>query len=196
LAKKGKTALILEAITPEQNIQYGLKVEALISNEMRYIVNKYLFKYKKAVFDTFGWDKDDLLQHIRFVLWKGVATFNTEKKCKIETYCSTMLYYAFLNISKKCKTYKHSLSKLYCPEEMFDTEEMIFYETGEDWVRYAQSFKVLMSTLTENEQKVMVRYLIHGETTTEISKQTKIKKTEVIHALKGIKCKLNQYLGD
>jgi len=196
LAKKGKTALILEAITPDQNIKYGIKVEHLIQNEMKYIVNKYIYKYRKAVFDTFGWDTDDLLQQVRLVLWKGVATFDTSKKAKIETYCSTMLYYAFLNISKKCKTYKHSLSKLYCPEEMFESEELIFYETGEDWVRYAQSFKVLMNTLTDNEQKVIVRYLVHGESTIDISKQTKIKKTEVIYILKNIKIKLTQYLGD
>jgi RNA polymerase sigma factor (sigma-70 family) len=193
--KLSKTNEILINLTREESDAVGVKVEALIKKEMAYIVNQYIVKYNHAVADTFGWDRDDLLQNIRMAMWKGVATFNPDYGFKIETYLSSILSKTFSNISRQCKTQKHSRTKLYCPENFYESEEIIFRETGEDWVRYAQSFAVLMGTLNRKEQKVMVRYLIHGETTSEISEKSKIKKTEVVKILKEIKEKIKNFMG-
>lgn len=194
MAKVSKTKQRILSLSREEANQVGLKVEALMKKELAYIVNKYVTQYQQAAFETFGWERDDILQHIRVALWKGVATFNPDFGFKIETYLSSILDKTFLNLSRKCKTKKHSLTKLYCPENFYESEETIFQETGEDWVRYAQSFSVLVGSLNQKENKIMVRYLVYGESTNEISKNTKIKKTEVIKLLKNIKSQLQNFM--
>lgn len=190
--KYGKIDTKLMNLSTEESNKIGLEVERLIKDEMSYIVNDYISKYRHACADTFGWDRDDLMQHIRESLWRGVATFNPNYGYKIETYLSSILKKSFLNLSRKCKTKKHSLTKLYCPEDLYESGEMIFNETGEDWVRYSQNFSVIVGKMNSKEQKIMVRYLVYNETVEKIAKSTKFKKTEIVRCLKSIKATLKE----
>lgn len=189
-----KTKDRLLSLTKEESDLIGIEVERLVKNEMSYIVNLYINKYKKAVFDTFGWEKDDLLQHIRIVMWKGVATFDPEMKFKMTTYLSKMLYYQMGNLSKACQNKKNSNSKLYCPGELFDSEEIIDYDSAEDWAIYSRKFKVLLTKLSKRDMKVLVSHLVYGHSMADMETKYGFKKTEIVASLKRIKEKMEIYI--
>ncbi len=189
-----KTKNKLLSLTDKEKYEIGIEMERLINNELSYIVNRHINSYKKAACDTFGWDRDDLLQYVRESVWKGLATFDRSLGYKVETYICSILSRSFFNLSKKCKTKKHSMTKMFCPDELFETEEMMFHDTGEDWVRYGQSFGVLLGNMEVKEQKIMVLYLVHGKDITEMSEELKIKRTEVVRNIKTLKQKIKIFM--
>lgn len=189
-----KTRDVLLSLSEEEKNRIGLEVERLMRNEMSYIVNKYINRYKKAAFETFGWEKDDLSQHIRIVMWKGVATFDESKNFKMTTYLSKMLYYQMGNFSKACQNKKNSQSKLYCPGELFDSEEIIDQNSAEDWAVYQKKFKVLLTKLSKKDLKVLVSHLHYGHSMQEMEEKLGFKKTEIVSSLKRIKEKMEIYL--
>lgn len=193
--KRNKTKTRLLSLSEEEKNEVGLQVELAMKKEMAYLVNLLVRNYEKAVAETFGWDREDLMQYVRISLWKGLATFDASLGYRRITYLSNILNKDFLNLSKKCKTKKHSLSKLYCPEELFAVEEIIFKETGEDWVRYAQSFSILLGSVNRLEQKIMVRYLIYGDNVEELCVSMKLKRSEVIGIIKDIKERVSIVMG-
>jgi RNA polymerase sigma factor (sigma-70 family) len=189
-----KTKDALMSLSPEESSAVGLEVERLIKNEMSYIVNRYLNKYKAAAFSTFGWEKEDLLQHIRIILWKGVVTFDASMNFKMTTYLSKILYYQMGNFSKTCQNKKNSQSKLYCPSVLFESEEIIDFNSAEDWAVYSRKFKVLLTKLSKKDMKILVSYLIYGHSISDMETKLNIKKPEVVAALKRIKEKMDVYL--
>jgi DNA-directed RNA polymerase specialized sigma24 family protein len=192
--KRDKTKKVLLSLTREQANEIGIRVEALIKSDLNYIVNKYVRQYQVAAEDTFGWTKDDLMQHIRIILWKGLATFDESKKFKVTTYLSTILYYQMGNFSKACQSTKNSSSKLYCPETIYPNEDMVDHQTAEDWYSYAQSFGILMGKINELEKQVLVCHLINGDSLVEMEKKIKSPRSEIISVIKGLKQKINDHL--
>lgn len=190
---RNKTKNVLLALSELETNRIGMEVERLIKNEMSFIVNKYVYKYKNATFETFGWDTDDLLQHIRVLMWRGVATFNPERKLKMTTYLSSILYYQMGNLSKKISSKKNSQSKLYCPEIFYDSEEMIDFTTAEDWLLYAKKFEHLVGRLTDLETKVLVMHLIYGHTLDEMEEKLTVKRIDLIKSIKVIKVKMENF---
>jgi DNA-directed RNA polymerase specialized sigma24 family protein len=190
---RNKTKNVLLALSEVETNRIGIEVERLIKNEMSFIVNKYVYKYKNATFETFGWDTDDLLQHIRVLMWRGVATFNPERKLKMTTYLSSILYYQMGNLSKKISSKKNSQSKLYCPEVFYDSEEMIDFTTAEDWLLYARKFEHLVGRLTDLETKVLVMHLIYGHTLDEMEEKLSVKRVDLIKSIKVIKVKMENF---
>ena len=195
MSKEGKVYQLLHSISDERKEELGLKVEAYIKNELSYIVNKYCIRYSYAVQATFGWDQDDLMQYIRMSLWKGVATFDATKKAKEVTYLSRILEYAFANLAKKCKTKKHSLSKLHFPDQMFITEEITIDETAEDWLQYMRSFAAIKDSVTKQEMKVLVKHLLMDQDLMEIAEELKIKRADVVKIIKQLRSKMELTLG-
>lgn len=193
--KRTKTNDKLLSLTKEESDKIGVEVVRLMDNEMSYLVNKYMFRYRNATSSTFGWTDDDLRQHIMIILWKGVATFDPTKKVKMTTYLSTILYYQMGNLSKRCQNDKNSLSKLYCPEDLYDSEETIDPNSTEDWSAYAQNFSILMERMSTLETKVLVSHLLRGESITRMQKSFKVKRPELISAIKSLKEKMEYYLG-
>jgi RNA polymerase sigma factor (sigma-70 family) len=189
-----KTKDALLSLSEEESNQAGLEVERLIKGEMSYIVNKYLNQYKRAAFETFGWDKDDLMQHIRIIMWKGVVTFEADRGFKVTTYLSKMLYYQMGNFSKTCQNKKNSQSKLYCPGELFSSEEIIDFNSAEDWAIYAKKFKVILTKIGKKDRKILIAHLIYGFSIAEMEEKLSIKKNEVVASLKRIKEKMEIYL--
>ena len=168
MSKEGKIYQLLRAIPDGKREELGLKVEALIKGDLSFIVNKYRMRYSYATQATFGWDEDDLMQYIRMALWKGVATYDPTKRAKETTYLSRILEYAFANLAKKCNTKKHSLSKLYFPDQMFITEELTIDETAEDWLQYARSFAAIKDQITKSEMSAFATKLHDGDYVTEL----------------------------
>lgn len=189
-----KTRDALLALTEEESNKVGIEVERLIKDEMSYIVNKYVNQYKRAAFETFGWEKDDLFQHIRIILWKGVVTFEPNKGFKMTTYLSKMLYYQMGNFSKTCQNKKNSQSKLYCPGELFAADEIIDFNSAEDWAIYTKQFKILLTKLGKKDMKVLVSHLAYGHSIAEMEEKLKIKKSEIVASLKRIKEKMEIHL--
>lgn len=192
--KRNKTRNVLLSLSEEEKNNIGLEVERLIKNEMSYIVNSYVKKYKHATAETFGWETDDLMQHIRIILWKGVATFKPEMNFKITTYLSKMLYYQMGNLSKTCQSEKNSQTKLFFPGELFESEEIIDFNSAEDWALYARKFKHVLTKLSKKDMKIIVCHLVYGFSIQEIEQKTNFSKQEIVSSIKRIKEKMEQNL--
>ena len=195
MSKEGKIYKLLHSIPDVKREELGLKVESLISRELSYIVNRYISRYTYAVKNTFGWDEDDLLQYIRLALWKGVATYDPTKKAKEVTYLSRILEYAFANLAKKCNTKKHSLSKLYFPDQIFITEELTIDETAEDWLQYMRSFSAIKDKISKVEMKILVKHLLMDQDIKDIANDLDLKRSDVISIIKNIRSKMELTLG-
>jgi RNA polymerase sigma factor (sigma-70 family) len=189
-----KTKDALLSLSAEESNLVGIEVERLIKDEMSYIVNHYINKYRRAAFETFGWEKEDLLQHIRIILWKGVVTFDPSRNFKMTTYLSRMLYYQMGNFSKTCQNKKNSQSKLYCPGILFDSEEIIDLNSAEDWALYVRKFKIILTKLSKKDMKILVSHLAYGHSISEMEEKFGFKKSEIVASLKRIKEKMENYL--
>jgi len=195
MSKEGKIYKLLHSISNEKKEELGFKMESLIKGDLAYIVNKYIVRYSYAVKATFGWDEDDLMQYIRMALWKGVATYDPTKRAKEVTYLSRILDYAFANLAKKCNTKKHSLSKLYFPDQLFITEDLTIDETAEDWLQYAKSFSAIKDQITKKEMKVLVKHLLMDQDIMEIAESLSLKRSDVIKIIKNLRDKMELTLG-
>jgi DNA-directed RNA polymerase specialized sigma subunit len=194
--KRTKTKDALLLVSKEDMDDIGLTVKNLMEDEMSFLVNKYIYKYKNATASTFGWTEDDLRQHIMIILWKGVVTYNPDKNVKLTTYLSTILYYQMGNLSKSCQNKKNSMSKLYCPDDLYDSEEITIFENAEDWSIYSQQFKILMDKMTKGEMKVLVHHLLKDQSISKMQKSLKMNRVDIISNLKSLKSKMEYYLGD
>ena len=194
--KRTKTKDKLQSIPKEEMDRLGLEVERLMNNEMSYLVKKYFYKYRNATASTFGWTDEDLKQHIMIILWKGVATYDESKNAKMTTYLSKILFYQMANLSKKCQSLKSSKTKMYCPEDLYDSELTTDFTTSEDWTLYSQQFEILMDRMTKLETKVLLSHLMNGESITQMQKKLKVKRPELIGAIKSLKEKMDLYLGE
>lgn len=194
--KRTKTKDKLLKISKERMDEIGIEVDRLMKNEMKYLTNKYIFKYRNSTASVFGWNEDDLRQHIMIILWKGVATFDKTKKVALTTYLSTILYYQMGNLSKSCQNQKNSMSKMYCPEDLYDSEFTTDFSSSEDWLRYSQQFSILMDRMNSLEKKVLVSHLLRDESITQMQKRLKIPRPNIVSSLKSLKDKMESILGD
>lgn len=190
---RNKTRNVLLSLSDSERDRLGLETERLIQNEMSFIVNKYIYDYKHAAATTLGWDSDDLLQYIRLVLYRGVVTYSAEKNVKMTSYLSAILYYQMGNLSIKIQNKKNSNSKLYCPEVLYEVDEMIDYTSAEDWMNYAYKFKDAIDILTNIEKKLLVYHLIYGYSLKELEDKIKEPRIEIIKALKNLKYKIEDW---
>lgn len=188
--QRNKTRNVLLSLSDEERDRLGLETERLIKNEMSYIVNQYVYRYQQAALNTFGWDRDDLLQYIRMVLYKGVVTFTPDKNVKITSYLSAILYYQMGNLSTKIQNKKNSNSKLYCPEVFYESDEMIDFTTAEDWLLYAKKFEGILDRLNKSEKKILIYHLIYGHTLGQIEEKLLIPRSEIVKSLKTLKKKI------
>lgn len=187
---RNKTRTVLSSLSDEERDRLGLETERLIKNEMSYIVNHYIYRYQHAAANTFGWDKDDLLQHIRMILYTGVVTYSPDKKVKMTSYLSTILYYQMGNLSIKIQNKKNSNSKIVYMDVMYESEDMIDYTTSEDWLCYARKFESVIDKLTPNEQKLLVYHLIYGHSLSELEDKIQASRLEIVRAIKTLKHKI------
>lgn len=187
---RDKTRIALSSLSNEERDRLGLETERLIKNEMSYIVNSYIYRYQHAAANTLGWDKDDLLQYIRMVLYTGVVTFSPDKQVKMTSYLSTILWYQMGNLSIKIQNKKNSNSKMVFVETLYESEDMIDFTTSEDWLIYARKFERIIDRLTSVEQKLLVYHLIYGHTIGELEEKTGASKIEIVKALKTLKVKI------
>lgn len=194
--KRNRTVTVLMSLTRQQSNELGLQVEKLIKNEMSYIVNKYVRQYRSAAQETFGWTTDDLMQHIRFIMFRGMATFDVSKGFKITTYLSTILYYQMGNFSKACQSNKNANSKLYCPETLHPSEETTTKETAEDWYSYMETFKLLMGKLSEKEKRILYLHLVDDHSITEMEAETKLPRAEIVSIIKTLKLKISEHMSE
>lgn len=194
--KRTKTKDKLLSFSAEERDKLGIEVARMMDNEMSYLVNKYMGKYRSSTASTFGWTDDDLRQHIMIILWKGAATFDPKKKVKMTTYLSTMLYYQMGNLSKSIQNDKNSNSKLYCSDDLYDNEFTTDLNNAEEWNIYSQQFKILMDKMSKVEQKILISHLLSGESITQMQKKLKMQRSDIIASIKSLKGKMEYYLGE
>ena len=194
--KISKTDEIVLSLSREEANRIGLEVERLIENEMSYIVNKYIRSYANACKDTFGWDEEDLLQHMRILMWKGVATYQEGKNAKMTTYLSSILGYRMANLSKRIKRKKHQMCKLSFFDELAETDETTEFDTPEHWMKYAERFRVLVDRMNKIEEQVLVCHLIEDMSLKQMEKKLSVRRPLLVSALKTLKEKMQTYMGE
>jgi DNA-directed RNA polymerase specialized sigma24 family protein len=187
----GKTEAKIKSLSRDESNAIGLKIEELIRGDMSYIVNKYIRKYKTSAYDVFGWTPEDLLQQIRIVMWKGLATFQPEKKFKITTYLSVILLNYFLSLSKKCRSNKNAKAKLYCVEEVYETvEEPSEHIDAEMLLDAQQNTQYFMDKLTLVERFVMPFFEDEPISISALANKSGLSKKESGRIIQSIKRKL------
>ena len=163
-----------------------------MSGEMKYLVCSFTRSCQHLVKDTFGWETEDLEQYMLTTLWKGLATYDKDKKIKKVTYLSVIFRNSMSNLIKSCNRDKRKYTRLSCSpdhESIFESEGDI---GGEEWMSYQTSFKTVVDALSDKERKIMAYHLAYGMGISEICKKTKLKKTEVVSIIKDIKEKIDE----
>jgi len=170
-----------------------------MKDDMSFIVNKNMNDYRSSVKSVLGWEDEDLRQHIRILLWKGVVTFDESLGFKITSYLSTILYRGMSNISKACKTKKAEFSKMHLVEDLDPQVEVGEFSnafgSSEDWMDYSQQFSVLMGSVNKEEMRVLIAHLIHGNTLGQMQKKFGMSRTDVIRIIKNIQEKMERHFG-
>lgn len=192
--KPGKTQEILLNLPRERADEIGRQVEVHLRTDMAYIVNRYVKSYRTAVSNTFGWTEEDLVQQVRIVFWKGLATYKPEKQFKITTYLSAILHNYFNSLYKKCRSLRNSRTKLLCVENIYETDASVTLEGADDWYDYARSFNYFMDKLSEIETTILNLKLTRGDSIAAISEKLEMPKHQVVAIEKAIKSKISQHL--
>lgn len=187
---RNKTIKRLQALSEEEKNRLGNELDRLLKKEMSYIVNYYVCNYSTAAKEVLGWDKEDLLQHIRIILWKGIVTFNPSTGFKVTSYLSKILYYQMGNLSKKIQSKKNVNLKIIFPDEIYETKENVEAYFGEDWISYMMKFQNICNTLNDVEKKVLVSHLIYDISIEDIMIKYSLKRIDVIKALREIKLRV------
>jgi len=159
----GRTNDKLKGLTTKQADEIGVEVDRLMGDELDYVVNMYVCKYRNAVRETLGWTKEDLEQEIRVALWKGLATFDKSRAVKVTTYLSATLHNLFANIAKTCKAAKNHGAQLSKEAFLLPSQEPSDPFDAECWSEYIRRFDLLMENLTPGEVYVM-RYVLLNDT--------------------------------
>lgn len=168
----GKIQNALNSLTPERNREIGKEIEAVLKDELSYIVNKYIRAYSYAVYDTFGWTPEDLMQNVRVLLWKGLATFSDAANVKKTTYLNAILRNYFLTVSKKCKSKRNSQAKLTSVGEVYDDFEERMEEATDTIIASmtAETYKKFVQTLHPFEAEVFDLCFLIGHEPMEVAK--------------------------
>lgn len=188
--KKSKVAKAIAALSREESDRIGMEVAIAMKTDLKFLVYSYSRSCSHLVKDTFGWEQEDLEQHMMEVLWKGLATYDESKRIKKTTYLSVIFKNSMANLIKACNRDKRRLTRLYCPEIMVEDSEQSAQLTGEDWVSYQSTFSSVIGHLSEREKKVMAYHLAYGMSISDICRKTRITKVEVVSIIKMIKDKM------
>lgn len=213
---EGKTQKALKALTREQANALGERIEHLLANEMQYITSWYVKRYKNAALAALGWSEDDLTQNIRIQIWKGLATFDSSKKFKLETYLSSILEKYFASLAKRCRSaFKHKLVSMNdMIGDTYDSHIVGHEESDITWIRdqlyriqYAseskgpedlvyQSKRVeeFFKRLTDLELLILQEHVIGGKSLPTIAKETNTPLNRVTRTIKDVRIELRHYL--
>lgn len=195
MGEGGKIHRATSSLTEQQRQEIGLEIERLIKNEMSFIVQKYIREYWYALYDTFGWTKEDILQLIRIRLWRGLATFDETKKFKKTTYCSAILFNYFLTLSKRCKSKKNALSKLLPVEKIYDSmDETTDGDEVHNNIYREESYEYFISKLSPFEIKVFRLYFLTSETPETIIIKTMASPKKINDTIKYLRTTLESHL--
>jgi len=158
---------------------------------MSYIVNKYVRQFSGVAYDVFGLTRDDLYQNVRIAFWRGLATFDPSRNCKVTTYLSVILFHYFMSFSKKCKSSKNCKAKLYPVEELFEKyDESKQPPSAQDQVHWDESVSYLLEKLSDKEKSILKYYANEESGISQISSETGIPKAQVAKTIKNIRIKV------
>lgn len=187
-----------------------------MSDKMKYITTWYANKYQSNAVALFGWTRDDLMQNIRVVMWKGLATFDASKKFKVETYLSKILEHYFANLAKRCRVAQkyrspNSFDMSFDDEEKFSSHDHVYrnqftseIKAPDAVLQDSRSVQRFLGRLTDFEFKVL-ELSIYGEdgeagrpratyNTAQIAKKLNVPRNQVSQALKSLRIELKHHL--
>lgn len=196
MKKRTKTKDKILSLSQEESDLIGIKVYHLMKNDLNYIVNKYALSYKNCCKNILGWEREDIMQHIAEILWKGVATFDESKNFKLTTYLSAILYYQMANLSKSLQKKKRYTNTVLTEETLKMAEEAVDEATTEDWVQHRAKFKILLGNISKKETNVLILHLLNGFNIEEMKKELKLPRVEIVSILKNINEKIKTSLGE
>lgn len=188
---------------------------------MQYITNRYINKYNVAVSAALGWTKEDLLQNIRIAMWKGIATFDSSKKFKVETYLSSILENYFNSLAKRCRSsFKHKMihidtrhrnqdpkqldtqmgstdsnrTETWLREQTYRKQFIVDPEQPDALLARAKSARGFMERLTELEALVLEEHVVNGKSIPSLAKDLGKPRNQITRTVKSIRIELKHHL--
>jgi RNA polymerase sigma factor (sigma-70 family) len=182
----GKTSRKLKRISPVRLEAIGLQIESLLAGEMKSVSRFYVGKYHPMLRETLGYTAEDILQEIRIVIWRGIATYNP-KMSKLKTYLCNLLRRRFHNLAIRKNRKKRG--RLIPVEKLSQDQQPVDQHNNETWLDYLEQFQNIVDTLDKSEMNVL-KWHLKGYTLDEICRKTNQRRVNVIKNLKTIKTRM------
>lgn len=198
---------MLLSLTEEQKTAIGLRIEELLQNEMRYIANFYISRYRAATAASLGWSKEDLTQSVKIALWKGLATFDSSKNFKVETYLSSILRKYFASLAKRCRSAKKNrvlhiedcvrgeLDDSASAQDHLMANHPKSEENRPDDLAHKQtSIERFTSKLSDLELKVLEAHVVKGRSIPVVAKDLNLPRNQITKTVKALRIELKHHL--
>ncbi len=127
--------------TPQQKTNLSNQIEQLLGGELKQTAQYYIKKYQVTFERKLGLDEDDLMNHIREHIWKGLLTWSPSKGANQKTYLNTVISRAFATLYERSTARKHGLLEYHADlSATGDAECFESRETGEALMLRRQEF--------------------------------------------------------
>lgn len=171
--KEGKTEKALRVQTTTQRAKHSVDIEKILNKDMKKLIDFCINKYGLLINNKIGMDRDDLLNDVRFQIWKGLSTFKANKKIQLTTYLSNIITYRFKTLANKSNKKKH-LSYVFMSsvESVIDDSKTTeATENSPDFLIQRQQYLDKISMYLKDNEKLVYYDLRLGHNLTEMAKK-------------------------
>lgn len=156
--------------------------------EYRNAIAGYIRKYGERFERKLGITKDELVNEIRFEIWKGLATYDASKGANKRTYLNNVMKNRMGVLLDRCETKKYSLVDYYgdvfstagIDRELLETEE-----TPESIFAYRELLMKVNVALSPFDRLINAD-LMEGRSLEEMEKLHRRERSEIVGSIKRI----------
>jgi RNA polymerase sigma factor (sigma-70 family) len=200
MKKNGKIKSKLLSLDKNKLQELNHEIEYLIKNDLSFIINKLINSYYYTLKETFGYEREDIMQLIRIRLWRGLATFDSSKNVKKTTYLYSVLNNYFLTLSTMSKALKNKNSKFTFlddeedkNDDVFDKQNFQTYEQSEFNEIDENFFYRIQNRLSLFERNVFILYFLMQNNHCEIAQRLGTGVKKISQTIKELKTKINEF---
>lgn len=176
-----KTKTLMLNQTPAQNADANLRIEVLLTGELKDTIKYHLGKYGKTFERKLGLTRDDLLNDMREQIWKGLLTHSPSGGANLKTWLNRLISNRFLVLLKRSTIQKHNSVDYY--GDVFSTtgiddETLMTEETGETIFEKRQIIAQEFESLNK-EEKLIYFDMTQGRGLSEMVEKRKMSPLKV-----------------